>query len=116
MAWLAKVIAPDLRAEIAMQRAGPPIRQGQFELAGRFASQAIALGHGAHDQFVLANALGMMATAEMNLRQFERALNDFNGAIKVAQSAGAKSTVQKITGNTGWCYLQLGDTEEAKLR
>jgi CHAT domain-containing protein len=96
-----------------MQQAAPPTRQGKYEVAERFARQAVALGRASHQKFVLVNSLGMVATAEMNRRQFEQALNDFTEALNLAHSAGAKSTAQKITGNVGWCYMQLGDIEEA---
>ena len=113
---LAARLRPTLRAEIAMHRASPATKLGDFDAAERYAREAATKSRAMRQPFVLANSLVMIALAEMNRRQFEQSLADSEVAAHVARSVGAKRTLSVLTGNVGWCYMQLGDAEEAKAR
>lgn len=110
---MAARVDPSLRAEIALLAISPPFKKKDWTTAERFARDALDRGRAAKEPFVVANAMGMLGTIEMNREQYQAALDDLDAAHKLAHSIGARSTEMTILGNRGWCTAQLGDDEEA---
>lgn len=112
----AKRLAPELRPEIALNRITPLFRLKQFGIAEQFAQQAIRDGQALNQPFVVANAMVMRATIEMNRGKWELAQQHFAEAAPMVQKLGAHFTGTVVIGNVGWCQKQLGDLDEARAR
>lgn len=110
---LAARTMPALRPEIALLRIAQPFRQGEWSRAEQFAREAIDGSRVRGQRYVLANSTAMLATIEMNRREWEHALTGFEEAARLARSVDARSTLVKIKGNIGWCYFNLGDLDAA---
>ncbi|HET7437125.1 MAG TPA: CHAT domain-containing protein [Thermoanaerobaculia bacterium] len=110
---LAARTMPSLRPEVAMQRTAAAFKQDDYDRAERFAHAAMSGAHERQQWYILANATAMLATIEMNRREWERALAHFEAASRLARSIDARDVVRKIGGNVGWCYLNLGDADAA---
>ena len=114
---LAARVMPSARAEIALRRTGPAFwKPNAAELIERYANEALALVDRAEQPYVFANAYGMLATAAMQRHEYQEAIEHFERGMRLARALQAYVTLDRMAGNAGWSYMQLGDTEQAKAR
>jgi CHAT domain-containing protein/Tfp pilus assembly protein PilF len=109
----AKVI-PSLRGEIALRRATPAFWAGDNDAVERFAHEALDHARADDQPYVVVNAHGMLANAAMKRGEYQRAIEHFDRGMRMARATGAQSALGRMLGNSGWCFMQLGDTEQAK--
>jgi CHAT domain-containing protein/Tfp pilus assembly protein PilF len=110
---LAARVAPALQPEIAMRRVATLYRPGNADEAKRSAHRAIDGAAAAKQTWVLASAYGNLAYVEMRERQWREATEHYRLTLQHARAAHAKAIETAVGGNLGWCYLQLGDFDEA---
>lgn len=79
----------------------------------KWAHQALKAAQEQHDVDVELRARGTIALDLANDERFDEALNMWEGSLTQARKAGNQSLVQKLEGNLGWAYLELGDYENA---
>lgn len=111
---LAATVMPSLRAEIAVRRSAPCFNSGNSACTRQFASEARSLLSPSTQPFVLANAYGMWAAADMQDGDYQQSIEKYIRGMRFSEVAGATGTVSKMLLNYGWSYLQLGDADEAR--
>ena len=101
---LAAQVAPELRAEIAMRRI-PYAKdwRGCADEAIRTAKQP----------WLLARAYWLLAYKEGGASQWTPAIEHSTLAVKYARASQAKRTEFGALAVLGWCYLQVGDLDQA---
>lgn len=112
---LAARVMPSLRAEIAVRRAGCAFWVGDTDQVDRLIQEALQRVDPARQPIVLVNARFMQATVSMQRGNYQEAIERYDRCMSLAVAAGARGTVSKLLGNYGWCFMRLGDTDEARV-
>ncbi len=89
------------------------LKHGQFAEARRFflESQQFAQSHS--DRWLEASALLNLGSAALQEEHYDEALDWSKAAYRAAKELGAEDIMQSASGNQGWAYYRLGDSEKA---
>jgi CHAT domain-containing protein len=89
------------------------LKQGQFREANAqfLASREFARRHG--DQWMEATALLNLGMTGLQEEHYDEALNWSRSAYLLAESLHAEDLMQRTSGNQGWAYYRLGETNKA---
>ena len=94
------------RGVLALERAQP-------KEAARFFAESLSFARAHGDQFLEATALLNLGATSLREHHFDEAIGWLEPAQALATSLGAESIALKATGNLGWAYYNLGDSERA---
>ncbi len=88
-------------------------RQGDLEKARAYflETHAFALSH--QDVYLNASAELNLGWISLQMDRPEDALSWLAGASRISRGLGAEDLLEKSSGNLGWAYFKLGDTERA---
>ncbi|HYC62704.1 MAG TPA: CHAT domain-containing protein [Thermoanaerobaculia bacterium] len=79
----------------------------------RWGREAVKYSMQAGDAATELRARGTIAFAYAKRERFDEAIADWEPLVPLARKLGKSSMVQKIEGNLGWAYMELGDYEMA---
>ena len=88
-------------------------RQGQLEVARQFFLESLLFARAHQDRFSEATASLGLGWVALQADHFDEAVDWSKTARKTAEVIGAEDIAQIASGNLGWAYYQLGDSERA---
>ncbi len=75
--------------------------------------QTLQIARQQKDPFLEAAALGSLGLVATKQEHYDESIDWNSAALEKSRTVGAKSSVARILGNTGWSYLELGEYENA---
>lgn len=103
---------PSLSAEVTFVRGRCAWSEGQLQLAQDDFRQAQQLAE-KHNDFVYASAVGNLGVMLMHADRYDEAIDEFQKILGLARSSHSPILEEKILGNIGFGYSQLGDWKRA---
>ena len=105
--------APAACGGVSRARGVSALKRGEFGAARHFflKSQQFAQSHS--DQWLEVTASLNMGTAALQEEHYDEALDWSRSAYSAAVVLGAEDLAQRASGNQGWAYYGLGDSERA---
>ncbi len=110
---LAQARHPRLESDILLVRANFAAREGKPEQGEMYARQMLRVARRWKDARAEMNAFSTLALLCARREHYDEAIEAGEEALRRARSLGMQSAVQKIEGNLGWAYSELGDDETA---
>jgi CHAT domain-containing protein len=89
------------------------VEQGRFSEARQSFLDALAFANARQDRFLAANAALNLGWTALQVDHFDEAMDWSKSAIRACTELRAEDLTERATGNLGWAYFQLGDTERA---
>jgi CHAT domain-containing protein len=104
---------PKLVDEVELRKGIFFLRSSNFTAAEASFRKALEIARRQSQPYLEASALINLGFTAMKNQHYGEAIDWNNAALTLAQSQGARVLVEKITGNLGACYHQLGDLDAA---
>lgn len=89
------------------------MRQGQSTAAKQFYLESLSFARTHHDQLLETTVLSYIGVIYLQNEHFDEAIDWSRAAYKVAAEIRAEDMAQVASGNLGWAYFKLGDTEKS---
>jgi CHAT domain-containing protein len=113
--------AEDLCRQAALAACGEVLRARGVLAAGKGQNieahesfvQSLNFARAHSDRWLEAAALLNIGVAEVRQEHFDEAVDWSSSAYRIATELGAEDLAQVASGNLGWAYFKLGDTERA---
>jgi len=110
---LARANHPELLGYVALRKGTLADFQGDVSGASSQYRASLEAAREEKDGYLEASALGSLALLETEQAHYDAAVDWNREALRVAESAGARSLAAIIRLNTGWSYFELGDYDLA---
>ncbi len=104
---------PAVCGEVLRARGVLEIWRGNFPAAQRLFDQSLQFASLHHDRWLEAGSLLNLGGVALREEHFDEALDWSKAAYRIAAELGAEDLAQVASGNLGWAYLRLGDTEKS---
>jgi CHAT domain-containing protein len=88
-------------------------RQDQFVIARQYYFESLLFARVHQDRFLEANAALNLSWTALQINHYDEAADWSRTAYQIAIEIEAEGLAQAASGNLGWAYYQLGDTERA---
>ena len=106
---LARASHPELLGYVALRKGTLADFQGDVSGASNQYRASLEAARDEKDTYLEACALGSLGLLETEQEHYDAAVDWNREALRVAESAGARSLAARIRLNTGWNYFELGD-------
>lgn len=110
---LARAHHPELLGELALARGAIAYLGDNPSAAAAGYRDALQLSRARNDLYVQTFALAGLALVAIREAHYDEALDWNQTALHLAESQQAQSALAQIPGNMAWCYLRLGDFDNA---
>jgi CHAT domain-containing protein len=110
---LARASHPELLGYVALRKGTLADFQGDVSGASNQYRASLEAARDEKDTYLEACALGSLGLLETEQEHYDAAVDWNREALRVAESAGARSLAARIRLNTGWNYFELGDYDLA---
>lgn len=111
---LARLYQPALLADVEQSRGQLEMDRANFAAAEEDFHAALAAAREQKQPFLEVTALGALGNAAMAQDYFDRAIDKYREALKLAESIGMQSSIARVRGSMGWSSFELGDFERAR--
>jgi CHAT domain-containing protein len=108
---LAEPLVPSYPCQLLIARAALWVDEKKYDLAQTDYNNALTFARRHSVTICEANALADLARLTTSQNHFDRALDLYLAALKLAQSLEMNGNAATILGNMGWSYFELGDFE-----
>jgi CHAT domain-containing protein len=99
--------------EVIRARGVLEIWRGHFPEAKKSFNQSLDFATLHRDRWLEAGSLLNLGGVALREEHFDEALDWSKAAYRIATALGAEDLAQVASGNLGWAYLRLGDTEQS---
>jgi CHAT domain-containing protein len=104
---------PDLSGEIAIRRGTVRFYDGDMAGAEAAYQKSLRISRELKDPFLEAAALESLGIVATRKEHFDEAVDLYRAALQLSNTLGAQRLSADTAGNMAWCYLELGDFENA---
>jgi CHAT domain-containing protein len=87
--------------------------QGTPDLAWRYYRDTLVFAQSHHNQYLETSAFANLGYAALQMDRYDEAADWSRSAYRVATNIDAEDLAQAASGNLGWAYYRLGDSERA---
>ena len=99
--------------EVLQARGAIAMSQDQLSEARLDFLRALTIARSVHDRYLQATAALNLGWLALQVEHFEESVDWSTEAHRISVELGAEDLAQNISGNLGWAYFKLGDTERA---
>ncbi len=110
---IARAHQPRLLADVFGRWAVIETARHEYASAERYAGASIRRARADHDRVFEINALGTLARLRTFRGHYDEAVDLNRRALRLANAAGTRSKIEKVSGNLGWTFILLGDFDAA---
>lgn len=89
------------------------IKRGHFDEARQLFLESLSAARVHHDRWLETNALLNLGYTSIGSEHYDEAVDWLGSAYRAALAIGAEDLAQIISGNLGWAYFSLGDSDRA---
>lgn len=104
---------PELQGDVAIAKATLAIQQNDFISAETLNRRALDFARQQNRRFLEVSALGNLGVVALRQQRCGDAVEVFDAAVATAQQLHNRTLLEKLAGNSGWCYYKLGDFDRA---
>jgi CHAT domain-containing protein len=105
--------APYLHGEVALRKGTLAFLQGAFENAEIEYRRALTDSITSKDPYLEASALGSLGLVATRREHYDESIERYTAALQLSKSLDAQASVERVFGNLGWSYFEMGDYEQA---
>jgi CHAT domain-containing protein len=99
--------------DVLRARGSLAVKQGRLSEARQFFLEGISFAQAHHDSFLEASVSLNLGVAALQADHFDEAVDWSRTAYRAATDLGAENLEELASGNLGWAYYKLGDSERA---